>query len=92
MAIGRGGPPSGPAFAAWAFQTLLRRMVAVVLLGPVGLALSSFAADPVWIVYGSAAAVVLIAVVGPTVRRLEAWQEDVDEGFSVLEALMAPYA
>jgi hypothetical protein len=91
--IGRGGFGllAGGALAVWLFRVTMRRMLVAAAVGPVGLFVSWYSADRVWVIYGAGAAVVLISLVGPTTRRLQAWQEEAADGVSVLEALLLPY-
>lgn len=90
---GRGGvgDREGPALAIWLFRTTMRRMLFSAAVGPVGLFVSWYSADRVWIIYGTGAAVILISLVAPTTHRIAAWQDDAAEGVSVLDALLLRY-
>lgn len=77
--------------AAWIFRVTLLRVVASAAVGPVGLLLSWSAGDGAWVIYGAGAAILLMLVVGPTRRRIAAFQEEVGEEIDVIAALMHPY-
>lgn len=77
--------------AAWIFRVTMLRVVAAALVGPVGLLLSWSAADGAWVIYGTGAAILLMLVVGPTRRRIVAFQDEVGDEGDVLAALLRPY-
>lgn len=77
--------------AVWAFRTTLQQVMAAAAIGPLGVLLTWLAADPVWVIYGTGVAILMMAVVAPTARRVAHWQEEIDAPIDVMAALMAPY-
>lgn len=80
--------------ALWLFSVTMRRVLAAAAVGPVGFVLSWMAGAGSYVIFGSGAAILLMAVVSPTADRLRTWQTEVDEAGSeivVLEALAMPY-
>jgi len=80
--------------AVWLFRVTMRRVLASAAVGPVGFLLSWMAGAGSYVIFGSGAAILLMAVVAPTVTRIESWQAEVTGTGSdivVLEALLFPY-
>ena len=94
--IGRSGPDvrSQGHLAVSVFRATMLRVLAVAAVQPAGLALSWASGDPAYVIFGTGAAILLMAVGGPTRDRLGKWQELIDESgsdLSLQEALSAPY-
>ncbi|HEX9978408.1 MAG TPA: hypothetical protein VGB41_07270 [Acidimicrobiia bacterium] len=80
--------------AVWLFAITMRRVLASAAVGPVGFLLSWMAGEGSYVIFGSGAAILLMAVVAPTSDRLQAWQTEVSEAGSqivVLTAVLMPY-
>lgn len=76
------------------FAVTMRRVLASAAVGPVGFLLSWMAGAGSYVIFGSGAAILLMAVVAPTKARLDAWQAEVTEAgaeISVLAAVLLPY-
>jgi hypothetical protein len=87
-------PPSELAMASSLFTLTLRRVIVASMVLPVGMVLSWASGDETWIVFGAGATLLLMAVAGPTVDRIEKWQAEADEAgvdVSVLGALSRRY-
>ncbi len=94
--IGRGGPDldTEAHLAVSLFQIIMRRVLAAAAVGPAGLMLSWLAADASYVIFGSGLAMLLMAVAGPTSKRIDHWQSEVDEAgaeLSVRSALDQPW-
>lgn len=95
--IGRDGPDvSSPAAVTLSvYHATMRRVIAAALVGPAGLLLSWLASDASYVVFGTGLALLLMAVAGPTSKRIAHFQREVDEAgsdISVLEALSQTYS
>jgi hypothetical protein len=80
--------------AVWLFAVTMRRVLAAAAVGPVGFLLSWMAGAGSYVIFGSGAAILLMAVVAPTRDRIASWQAEVTETGSelvVLEGLLLPY-
>lgn len=94
--IGRAGPDvrSRSHLAVSVFRITMLRVLATAAVQPVGLALSWASGDPAYVIFGTGAAILLMAVGGPTRDRLAKWQDEVEgrgSDLSVVAALAAPY-
>lgn len=81
-------------FAVEAFTTTMRKVLSAAAVGPVGLVLSWASGDASYVLFGTGASLLLMAVGGPTKRRVQAWRDEVEEadaGFDALDAIGAPY-
>jgi hypothetical protein len=94
--IGRSGPETSGegALALSLYQTTMRRVLAAAAIGPVGMALSWLSGDATYVIFGTGLALLLMAVAGPTAKRLNQYQAEVDDqgsDLSVLQALSRRY-
>lgn len=93
---GRGGPDLSDAdhLAVSVFRITMRRVVFAAAIGPAGMAISWLAGDPSYVIFGTGLAILLMAVAGPSERRIGQFQTEVDEAgsdLSVLGALQRRY-
>lgn len=93
---GTGGPDleSEGHLAVSVFAITMRRVVYAAAMGPAGLMISWLAGDASYVIFGTGLALLLLAVAGPTSKRITHFQEEVDEagsGLSVIRALHRPY-
>jgi hypothetical protein len=93
---GTGGPDLGSEghLAVSVFTITMRRVLYAAAIGPAGFAISWLAGDASYVVFGTGLALLLMAVGGPTSKRLAQFQAEVDEegsDLSVLQALHRPY-
>lgn len=84
--IGRGGPDLDDErhLAVSLFQIGTKRVLSAAAVGPGGFILSWLAADATYVIFGAGLALLLMAVVAPTVDRIAQWQAEVDEAGSDL--------